>query len=75
MTFGGTTDPCAAVSLTSIGKVDANDNRKSAPQITEFIESTLKIPKDRYYRKSFWISAINSYCLPISLFHVLLHLS
>ena len=51
MTFAGTTDPCASVKLTSIGKVGEHENRVNAPVITEFLESTLKIPKDRYDRQ------------------------
>ena len=48
MTFAGTTAPCASVRLTSIGKIGEHENRTHTSAITQFLESTLKIPKDRY---------------------------
>ena len=48
MTFAGTKEPCASVKLTSIGKINEKSNRENVKIITEFLESTLHIPKDRY---------------------------
>ncbi|XP_065055148.1 macrophage migration inhibitory factor homolog [Rhopilema esculentum] len=49
MTFAGTTEPCASVKLTSIGGINEKANRGHVTTITEFIERTLKVPRDRMY--------------------------
>lgn len=48
MTFAGTSEPCASVKLTSIGKINETTNRHNIPEITKFLKESLKIPEDRY---------------------------
>ena len=48
MSFGGTQEPCANVSLGCIGVVSPDKNKELAPKLSEFIESSLGIKKDRY---------------------------
>eukprot|EP00112_Aurelia_sp_Birch-Aquarium-sp1_P006566 Seg1721.13 transcript_id=Seg1721.13/GoldUCD/mRNA.D3Y31 product="hypothetical protein" protein_id=Seg1721.13/GoldUCD/D3Y31 len=49
MTMGGTKEPCASVRLTSIGVINEELNRTHTTTITEFLERTIKVPKDRMY--------------------------
>lgn len=48
MTFGGSTEPCAVGSLTSIGKLGVEENKAYAAKIYEFVEKNLGIAGDRY---------------------------
>jgi len=49
MSFGGTDEPCALISLGSIGGVGGDKNRNLAPKLSQFIEQHLGIKKDRFY--------------------------
>ncbi|GFN97851.1 macrophage migration inhibitory factor [Plakobranchus ocellatus] len=49
MTFGGTDEPCANITLHCIGVVCPEKNREMAPKLSEFIESQLGIKKNRFY--------------------------
>ncbi|CAL1535413.1 unnamed protein product [Lymnaea stagnalis] len=49
MSFGGSQDPCANISLSSIGVVSDDKNRKMAPKLSNFIEQHLGIKQDRFY--------------------------
>lgn len=51
MSHGGSTDPCAAVSVTSIGKLGPDVNKDHSSVIGNFISETLGIAKDRFYIK------------------------
>ncbi|XP_038056780.1 macrophage migration inhibitory factor-like [Patiria miniata] len=48
MAFGGTTDPCALVSLSSVGKISQDENIKYAKVITEIV-GKLGVQPDRMY--------------------------
>ncbi|XP_038056752.1 macrophage migration inhibitory factor-like [Patiria miniata] len=48
MAFGGSTDPCALVSMKSIGKISQNENIKYAKVITEVL-GKLGVKPDRMY--------------------------
>ena len=48
MTMAGTIEPCASVKLTSIGMINEELNRSHTTVITEFLERTIKVPRDRY---------------------------
>ncbi len=48
MSMGGTTDPCAFINLASIGQITEDKNRSYVTAITEFIERTIKVPKNRH---------------------------
>ncbi|XP_052830975.1 macrophage migration inhibitory factor isoform X2 [Octopus bimaculoides] len=49
MSHGGSTDPCAAVHVTSIGKLGPDVNKDHSKTIGSFIHETLNIPMDRFY--------------------------
>jgi phenylpyruvate tautomerase len=49
ISFGGTLEPAALCSLSSIGKINANDNRKYSKVISEHLQNILKIPSNRIY--------------------------
>ncbi|XP_005093919.1 macrophage migration inhibitory factor [Aplysia californica] len=49
MSFQGSSEPCANISLGCIGVVSAEKNRELAPIISEFIEQKLGIKKDRFF--------------------------
>jgi phenylpyruvate tautomerase PptA (4-oxalocrotonate tautomerase family) len=49
MTFGGQVDPCALVTIKSIGGLNPTVNQTLARQITEALEAELAIPQDRIY--------------------------
>ncbi|XP_074640737.1 macrophage migration inhibitory factor-like [Tubulanus polymorphus] len=49
MTFGGSTDPCAVMSLESIGKISADENRRYCPELTEAVHNALGISPTRIY--------------------------
>ncbi|XP_059176219.1 macrophage migration inhibitory factor-like [Physella acuta] len=49
MTFGGSDEPCANISLSSIGVVCADKNRKMASKLCQFIEQHLGIKQNRFY--------------------------
>ncbi|XP_062612185.1 macrophage migration inhibitory factor homolog [Saccostrea cucullata] len=46
MSMGNSDDPCASVELKNI--TDGAKNKEHAVNITEFVERTLNIPKDRF---------------------------
>lgn len=47
MLFGGTNEPCAQGSLSSIGKISKQENIKHSKAIYDKVNSALGIPKDR----------------------------
>lgn len=49
MTFGGTSDPCAAVLFCSLGKLGVEENKTYAAKLYPYLEKTLGIPPDRMY--------------------------
>ncbi|KAI3381023.1 hypothetical protein SNEBB_005015 [Seison nebaliae] len=49
MSFGGTTEPCALMHLTSIGKLGPEENKKLTANIMEHISKNLNIPQNRMY--------------------------
>ncbi|KAK0054125.1 macrophage migration inhibitory factor [Biomphalaria pfeifferi] len=49
MSFGGTTEPCANITLGSIGVVSEDKNGKMAPKLCEFIQKKLGIKQNRFY--------------------------
>ncbi|XP_050712464.1 macrophage migration inhibitory factor homolog isoform X2 [Eriocheir sinensis] len=49
MSFGGTTEPCGAVRLASIGKLGVEENKSHAAKLYAHLEQTLGIPSDRMY--------------------------
>ncbi|CAG5130087.1 unnamed protein product [Candidula unifasciata] len=57
MSFGGTDEPCAVISLASIGAVGGDKNRKLAPKLSAFIEQQLGIKQDRFYINIYDIDA------------------
>ncbi|KAK4299437.1 hypothetical protein Pmani_028285 [Petrolisthes manimaculis] len=49
MSFGGSTAPCGAARLTSVGKLGVQENKNHAKQFYEYLEKHLGIPGDRMY--------------------------
>ncbi|KAK2138648.1 hypothetical protein NP493_7384g00000 [Ridgeia piscesae] len=49
MTFGGSTDPCAQCSLSSIGQLGQEENKRYTAALMEKINRELKIPVNRMY--------------------------
>jgi len=49
MTFAGSTEPCAHVTVMSIGNLGNDENIRIASEVGDFIESELGIPKNRAY--------------------------
>ncbi|BFZ18563.1 hypothetical protein BsWGS_21602 [Bradybaena similaris] len=49
MSFGGSEEPCANISLSSIGVVGPDKNKKLAPKLSKFIEQNLGIKQNRFY--------------------------
>lgn len=49
MAFGGTTDPCAAIDVNSVGKLGVEKNQAISKAVFDFIQSKLNIPDNRYY--------------------------
>ena len=47
MMFGGSTDNCAQCSLTSIGQLGQEENKRHTAALMEKINRDLKIPVDR----------------------------
>ncbi|TJX40638.1 hypothetical protein E8P77_32535, partial [Soehngenia saccharolytica] len=51
VSFGGTEDPAAYGELVSIGGLSADTNKKLSAAVASILESTLSVPKTRYYLK------------------------
>ncbi|XP_063876099.1 macrophage migration inhibitory factor homolog [Scylla paramamosain] len=49
MTFGGTSEPCAVVRLSSIGRLGVELNKKHAAKIFAFMDKHLGISNDRMF--------------------------
>ena len=49
MTFGGTNEPCAYVTLMSIGRLGIEENKKHSNAIMNELEKLLEIPPSRVY--------------------------
>ena len=49
MTMGGTDDPCAHISISSIGSVTPSMNKETCAQLTELVASEYKIAPERIY--------------------------
>ena len=47
MAFGGTTDPCASIQVTSIGKLGVEENKAISKVVFDLIQTKLQIPDDR----------------------------
>jgi phenylpyruvate tautomerase len=47
MTFGGTNEPCAYVTLMSIGRLGIEENKKHSNAIMNELEKLLEIPPSR----------------------------
>ena len=50
MAFGGTTDPCATIEVTSIGKLGVEENKAISKVVFDLIKEKLNIPDNRYYK-------------------------
>ena len=48
MGFGGTTEPCAQVHLTSIGKLGELENKRISQGVAAFMQTHLGVPSDRW---------------------------
>lgn len=49
MCYGGSTDPCAFLYLSSLGAIDPETNTKTSAAIAPILEEELGVPKGRYY--------------------------
>jgi phenylpyruvate tautomerase len=49
MSFGGTSDPCAQVTLSSIGNLGLEENKRISKSLSELLESALGLMPTRYY--------------------------
>ena len=50
MSFGGSTDPCASITITSVGKLGVEENKAISKVIYDLLDTKLGIPDNRYYR-------------------------
>ena len=53
MSFGGSTDPCASITITSVGKLGVEENKAISKVIYDLLDTKLGIPDNRYYRHVF----------------------
>ncbi|KAH9404427.1 hypothetical protein TYRP_000250 [Tyrophagus putrescentiae] len=49
VTFGGTSEPCALVTLNSIGNISCEENRVNCKNIHSFLETELSLPSKRVF--------------------------
>ena len=49
MMFGGVEGPCAMASLTSIGKLGLNENKKHSKALAEHVQKHLGVPPNKMY--------------------------
>ena len=47
MSFGGSSDPCAQVAVSSIGNLGLEENKRISKAISEILESALGLKPDR----------------------------
>ncbi|GLJ11952.1 hypothetical protein SUGI_0180890 [Cryptomeria japonica] len=59
ISFGGTEDPAAYGELVSIGGLSADTNKKLSAAISSILESTLSVPKSRFYIKFYDVKGSN----------------
>ena len=52
MSFGGTSDPCAQVTLSSIGNLGLEENKRISKSLSELLESALGLMPTRYEPKT-----------------------
>ncbi len=50
MALGGTSEPCANIQVTSIGKLGVEENKMISKAIFDLIQTSLNIPDDRYIK-------------------------
>lgn len=49
MSFGGSTDPCASITITSVGKLGVEENKAISKVIYDLLDTKLGIPDNRAY--------------------------
>ncbi|KAH7646653.1 macrophage migration inhibitory factor-like protein 1 [Dermatophagoides farinae] len=59
ITFGGTNEPCALVSLQSIGNISADENRESCRRIFDHLQNELNISSKRVFINYIDLAAYN----------------